>query len=130
MPRPILPALAPALAFALGLAALPAVPAAAQSQRVLTIFGQDKCPEDTICVRAPERERYRIPKELRQSTPSPDDQSWAARAQSVEYVGRSGTNSCSTSGSGGWTGCYSKILEQARAERRAAAKGELPESPR
>lgn len=108
----------------------PITPIAAQDQRILTVFGNDKCPADTICVRAPENERYRIPKELRQSTPSPDDQSWAARSASIEYVGRSGTDSCSPVGAGGWTGCYSKILRQAAEERRAAANGQAVDPPR
>jgi hypothetical protein len=50
------------------------LPALAQSSdRVLVIFGKDKCPTDStgneivVCSRRPEAERYRIPKELRTS---------------------------------------------------------------
>ncbi|WP_136163797.1 hypothetical protein [Sphingomonas flavalba] len=115
-----LPLAAASLALA---AALAPAPAAAQaSERVLTIFGNDKCPADTICVRAPENDRYRIPKELRRSIPTPEDRSWATRVGTMEYTGRTGTGSCSPVGAGGWTGCYQKMLREARDERRAAAE--------
>lgn len=108
---------------------LPAAPAQAQrnsNEQVLYVFGNDPCPRDTICVRAPENERYRIPQQLRRVEPSPQSTSWAARARSMEYVGASGVNSCTPSGAGGWTGCYQQMLRQAREERRARANGELP----
>jgi hypothetical protein len=114
------------------IAALLALPAPALAQgvsneRVLVIFGADPCPRDTICVQAPESERYRIPKNLRNSGPiSPQNQSWAARAARVDSVGRSGTGSCSTSGAGGWTGCYMEQMRAARAERKAAAVENAP----
>lgn len=103
--------------------ALP-VPVAAQlaNDRVLTIFGSDPCPKDTICVRAPESERYRIPKQFRQpDTIAPENQSWAARAQSTLDAGaKSGPGSCTASGPGGWTGCWQQQMRAARAERKAA----------
>ena len=77
---------------------LPAAPAQAQrnsNEQVLVVFGNDPCPRDTICVRRSEGERYRIPQELRRIEPSPNSQSWAARARSMEYVGASGVNSSS-----------------------------------
>jgi hypothetical protein len=110
--------------------AVPTAPATAQrntNEQVLIVFGNDPCPRDTICVRRSETERYRIPQELRRIEPSPQSQSWAQRARSMEYVGASGTNSCTPSGAGGWTGCYQQMLRQAREERRARAAGELPE---
>ncbi|HEV2568481.1 hypothetical protein [Sphingomonas sp.] len=109
---------------------LPSAPAVAQrntNEQVLVIFGDDTCPRDTICVRRSEGERYRIPQELRRIEPSAQSNSWAARARSMEYVGASGTNSCTPSGAGGWTGCYAQMLRQAREERRARERGELPE---
>ena len=115
--------LAIAALSAAGLYAAAPAPVAAQ-ERVLTIFGDDECPRDTICVRAPENERYRIPKELRETTPQPGNESWAARARSMEYVGRTGINSCSPVGAGGWTGCYEQMVRQAREERRQAAAAE------
>jgi hypothetical protein len=109
---------------------LPSAPALAQrnsNEQVLVIFGDDSCPRDTICVRRSESERYRIPQELRRVEPSGQSNSWAARARSMEYAGASGTNSCTPSGAGGWTGCYQQMLRQAREERRARANGELPD---
>jgi hypothetical protein len=38
--------------------------------RLITVFGNDPCPRDEICVRAPENERYRIPKELPRLKPA------------------------------------------------------------
>jgi hypothetical protein len=108
---------------------IPAAPAQAQrTDRVLTIFGEDKCPEDTICVRAPERDRYRIPKELRGPSILPENQSWAARSASVLDTGKSGTGSCTAIGSGGWTGCYMEEMRKARAEAKAnkAAQRDIP----
>ena len=110
--------------------AVPTAPAFAQrntNEQVLVIFGNDACPRDTICVRRSEGERYRIPQELRRVAPSPESQSWASRARSMEYVGASGINSCTPSGAGGWTGCYQQMLRQAREERRARANGEMPD---
>lgn len=111
-------------------ALLPTAPALAQrntNEQVLVVFGEDACPRDTICVRRSEGERYRIPQELRRVEPSGQSTSWAARARSMEYAGASGTNSCSPSGAGGWTGCYQQMLRAAREERRARANGELTE---
>lgn len=109
---------------------LPAAPASAQrntNEQVLIIFGNDSCPRDTICVRRSEGERYRIPQELRRVEPSPENQSWAVRAKSMEYVGASGPMSCTPSGAAGWTGCYQKMLREAREERRARDAGEIPQ---
>ena len=106
---------------AFGYGALAPAPATAQAtERVLTIFGDDPCPRDTICVRAPENDRYRIPEELRENPTAPENQSWASRVESMEYVGRTGTMSCSPVGPGGWTGCYEQMLRKSREERRAA----------
>ena len=110
--------------------AMPTAPVFAQrnsNEQVLVVFGNDSCPRDTICVRRSEGERYRIPQELRRVAPSPENQSWAARARNMEYVGASGTNSCTPSGAGGWTGCYQQMLRQAREERRARANGDIPD---
>ena len=117
--------LATALALAATLAILPATPAAAQHhERVLTIFGNDKCPtsngeEIVVCSRLDENERYRIPKELRDGTNITGAGNWAQRVKSIEYVGASGPQSCSPVGSGGASGCMAQMLRQARDEQRA-----------
>lgn len=102
------------------LCALPFTPATAQ-ERVLTIFGDDRCPVDTICVRAPERDRYRIPKQLRETKQTPDSQSWATRSQAAMSEGKSGAGSCSAAGAGGWTGCWAAQMRAAREEAKARA---------
>lgn len=111
------------VAAALGVATLAPPPAFAQARdKVLIIYGDDKCPvsngeEIVICSRKAEAERYRIPEELRDSFKGARP-SWAERAQSIEYAGRGGTQSCSPVGPGGASGCYNKIVRQARAENK------------
>jgi hypothetical protein len=90
---------------------------------VLIVYGNDPCPtsngeEIVVCARRPENDRYRIPEELREST-AKGAPSWSERTKSLEYVGTSGTNSCTPVGSGSWTGCWSQLMRQAREERKA-----------
>lgn len=106
---------------------LPA-PAFAQQEKVrrLVIYGNDPCPraqsadEVVVCARRPETERYRIPRELRDSAAEddPESTSWAARAESLEYVGRTGIQSCSTVGPGGVSGCWNEMVRAWRRDRR------------
>ncbi len=119
---------AAALLLAPFVAPLP-VQAQLSNDRVLTIFGEDKCPSDTICVRAPEAERFRIPKQFRNNgATGPENQSWAARAQATTDAGaRSGTGSCTASGPGGWTGCFQQQMRAARAEAAARAADQNPD---
>ena len=92
----------------------------------LIIYGDDPCPESTdpneitVCARLPDSDRYRVPPSLRDKPNEPASNSWANRATELSYVGRTGTDSCSTVGGGGFTGCFNQIVNQARAERRAA----------
>ena len=112
-------------------AAVPLLPAPAAAQapqeriRRLVVYGNDPCPrgasgeEVVICARRPETERYRIPRELRdQPDDDPDSTSWAVRAEALEYVGRSGIQSCSTVGPGGASGCWNELVRAWRKERR------------
>ena len=120
---------------ALTLAALTAAsalafPAVAQEQppreRIarIVVYGNDPCPniegsdDIVICARRPETERYRIPPELRADDNDPESMSWAERAQSLEFVGRTGIQSCSTVGPGGFTGCWAEMKRAARNDRR------------
>jgi hypothetical protein len=105
------------LAFALSIVPLSASAPATAQQRTLTIFGDDKCPADTICVVAPETERFRIPKPFRERLPSPDSTSWAIRSQATLSEGKTGADSCSTVGAGGWTGCFMKQMQAAYSEK-------------
>lgn len=116
------------------------MPLAAQAQSgaqngVLVIYGGDKCPtnengeEIVICQRLDEAERFRIPKNLRDTEGRPQaNQSWAVRSQSALEAGQMGTGSCSTVGASGGTGCFVKQATRARAESRERldAQTDLP----
>lgn len=114
-----------AVPFALGLAV--AGPAAAQGtapepkMNMVIIYGDDKCPESgddtiTVCARKAESERFRIPENLRQSS-SPSNEAWNNKVIAYETVGRTGTQSCSPVGAGGWTGCTGQMLKQAAGDK-------------
>lgn len=113
-------------AAALGLAGLlaPTAPAFAQNTKVseIIVYGTDPCPRSTddeivVCARKPEAERYRIPERLRQGGSLQSRQAWAARAKQFEVVGRTGINSCSPVGPGGWTGCTEQLIKQSFTDR-------------
>lgn len=100
--------------------------AVADTDRVkqVIVYGDDPCPtsdtgEILVCARLPDGDRYRIPKELRTDPNDPRVQSWANRAQALEYVGKSGTQSCSPVGAGGFTGCFAQLARAAKEERKA-----------
>lgn len=92
--------------------------------KLVYVYGDDPCPQQgaadeiVICAKMPEQERYRIPKELRGDPYAPQNLSWANRARSLETVGASGINSCSTAGAGGFTGCFAKLAREAKEERK------------
>jgi len=120
-------AASPALAQQPGLPVPNATPPAAEPRvNQVIVYGDDPCSpsrdpdEITVCARLPESDRFRIPPNLRNNPNDPASQSWAGRATELAYVGRTGTESCSTTGPGGFTGCLNQVINQARAERRAA----------
>jgi hypothetical protein len=120
-----------ALAVGLGGLALPAAPALAQEARVseIIVYGTDPCPRSTddeivVCARKPESERFRIPEALRQGGALQSRQAWAARAKQFEVVGRTGINSCSPVGPGGWTGCTEQLIGQAFTDREEQVKSD------
>jgi hypothetical protein len=129
-----MPIMKPAFALAASLFAFGAVPASAQEgptdpgqERVnlVIVYGDDACPQSNggdivVCARKGENERYRIPEPLRGDPNAPANQAWGERAKSIEYVGRSGTESCSPTGAGGATGCFTKLANLAKAERKQA----------
>jgi hypothetical protein len=127
-------ALAAASAAAAALVPAPAgAQTAAPQERIrhIIVYGRDPCPraasgdEIVICGRRPETERYRIPQELRDqgSENDPESTSWAARAEALEYVGRTGIQSCSTVGPGGVSGCWNELVRAWRKDR-ATGDGE------
>ncbi len=116
------------------IAIIMSVPAAAQAQEATTvqpgdekinqliIYGDDKCPESTgdeivVCARMDEADRFRIPSSLRGDPNDPRNQAVSERIKAYEYVGASGTMSCSPSGAGGFTGCGLKEIDKAYAEK-------------
>jgi hypothetical protein len=124
-----------AIAAALAVPLAWAAPAAAQqAPGVLLIYGNDKCPtnkegeEIVVCRRLDESERYRVPKDLRESEVTPQRESWAVRQQEALATGATGTGSCSTVGANGATGCFVQQATIARRERRRekAAEQNLP----
>jgi hypothetical protein len=124
--------LAATAAMAGGFALVPA-PAAAQQGNVaeIIVYGNDPCPRSTddqvvVCARHPEAERYRIPEKLRPGGTFQQQQSWANRSKVLETVGDTGTNSCSPVGPGGFTGCLTQVIKQARSQSRQQAEDNQP----
>ncbi|MET0372282.1 MAG: hypothetical protein ABW039_13015 [Sphingobium sp.] len=104
-----------------------APPATPGSERVnlVIVYGQDSCPPSqgddiVVCARKGEEERYRIPEPLRGDPNQPSHQAWGERVKSMEYVGKSGTESCTPVGGGGTTGCFAQLARMAKLERQAA----------
>jgi hypothetical protein len=123
-----------AVAFAGGFAAL-AAPASAQDAAPnvaeIIVYGSDPCPRSTddqvvVCARRPEAERYRIPPKMRPSGTPQQMQSWAVRSKNLETVGATGINSCSPVGPAGYTGCLTKVIQEARGERKQTADQQTP----
>lgn len=124
---------APTAAAALfgGLVALPAPVVAQSNVAEIVVYGSDPCPRSTddaiyVCNRLPESERYRIPQRLREGGLPQQRESWAQRAKMLETVGDTGTNSCSPVGPGGYTGCVTQVIRQAREQRRQQAEESIP----
>ena len=117
-----------------GLAATPAMLPAQAGSRIaeIEVYGNDPCPRSTddqvvVCARKPEAERYRIPEKMRGVGSYQSRQSWANRALQVETVGRTGINSCSPVGPGGWTGCTQQLINQAFKENREDRRANTPD---
>ena len=103
---------------------------------VLTLFGNERCPtnaqgeEIVICVRRSAQEQYRVPKELREFVVTPENASWATKAQATLDAG-SGVNtigSCSAVGPGGASGCFGQRVRESRLENKTRA-AEVPVLP-
>jgi hypothetical protein len=96
----------------------------------ITVYGNDRCPQSSserivVCARRPESERYRIPQRLRDD-PDQSESSWAEDAEALETIGRTGPQSCSTVGPGGFTGCWEEMVRQARRERQQQRERNRP----
>src|SRR4051812_7139485 len=124
--------LAVTAAGAAGFAALPR-PAVAQQNSIaeIIVYGTDPCPRSTddqvvVCARRPESERYRIPEKYRPSGTRQQTEAWANKARVLETVGDTGINSCSPVGPGGYTGCLTQVIREARDQRQQQAEQTTP----
>ena len=114
--------------------ALPAAAPAQQAEtgrppqriRDVTLTPGQRCPKETadeVVVCHTLDNPYRIPKALRDDGPVPAaNQSWAARTQTVDQVGRVAgglPDTCSAVGTGGQSGCAMLTNQQWAAEQRA-----------
>ena len=130
------------LSLAAALLALPAAASAQQSsnataqaetgqpvQRIrnVQLRSGDKCPPasspDEIVVCGTLDQPYRIPKELRETTPAAVNNSWVNRAATIDDVSREAgglPNTCSPVGTGGQTGCTTELLRNYAEEKREA----------
>lgn len=105
---------------------------------VLVLYGNERCPtnndgdEIVVCDRRDAQEQYRVPKELREFAITPENESWAARAQGTLGTPGSGVDtigSCSAVGAGGSLGCFAQQARVARGDKRAADKAASPRLP-
>lgn len=130
MTRALFPRLTLAATAMVGAATSLTAPAPLAAQNVpaptMTIYGKQKCPTDSngneivVCVRRPPGEQFRIPKELRELEVTPENESWAAKAQANDKAGVEGIGTCSTVGAGGATGCLAQRGQLYKRERQAA----------
>lgn len=109
-------------AFAQG-ADQPLVDPSGEKVNQLIVYGDDPCPKSegstiTVCARKEEEERFRIPKPLRDNPNALVNQAWSQKVRAYETVGNFGTNSCSAVGAGGPTGCLTRLIDRAYAEKR------------
>jgi len=122
-------------AAAIGALAVAPAPAVAQNPggnvAEIIVYGNDPCPRSTddqvvVCARRPETERYRIPEKLRPSGTRQQTEAWANKARVLETVGATGINSCSPVGPGGYTGCLTRVIREARDQRQQQAEDSTP----
>jgi hypothetical protein len=109
-----------------GLLAVPAPAIAQVGQGTVTIYGNDPCPAQNICVRAPESQRYRLPNSQNPQGTRQQRRSWARQAQTLNTVGATGAGSCSAVGPGGFTGCLTQQINENRKANREAQQNDTP----
>jgi hypothetical protein len=96
----------------------------------MLVYGTDPCPPSrqgdiVICARRPDHDRYRIPERFRPPDKlTGENEAWAYKAEQLEMVGATGTQSCSPVGPGGSTGCIQQLITQARKERQQEKRDE------
>ena len=115
-----------AAALAGGLVAVPAPAFAQAGQGKITIYGNDPCPAQNICVRAPESQRYRLPQSQNPQGTRQQRESWAQRSQALTTAGATGAQSCSPVGPGGFTGCLTQEIRQSKQARKEQQEQDTP----
>jgi hypothetical protein len=90
----------------------------------IIVYGNDECPQSkgdeiTVCARLAEKERYRIPKSLRDDPNNIRNESFTNKVIAYEHISASGTMSCSPTGAGGFTGCGLSEINKAYAEKKS-----------
>lgn len=119
-PSLLIPALTAVFAFATPAAAQTGPSNVEPKVNQVIVYGDQPCPtssDDEIVVCARDPNEFRIPEKLRGNPNAPANQAWGVRATQIEYVGRSGIGTCSATGADGASGCFKKLVQQARAER-------------
>jgi hypothetical protein len=102
-------------------------PALAQAgQTTLVIYGNDPCPREYICIRKSESERYRLAPSQNPQGTRQQRQSWAKKSQQLMTVGNTGTMQCSPVGPGGYTGCLTQEINQAKQDAREQQQQNTP----
>lgn len=116
-----------------GVAVLPTPAIAQQAGNVaeVIVYGDDPCPRSTddqivVCARRPEADRYRIPEKLRPSGTRQQTEAWAKKSRVLETAGSTGINSCSPVGPGGYTGCLTQVIREAREQRQQSNSDNVP----
>ncbi|NCP11440.1 MAG: hypothetical protein GW859_05720 [Sphingomonadales bacterium] len=105
-----------------------AADAGADTIRQQVVYGDDQCTQPTsdnetvVCIIVVEAERYRIPAILRGDPNASENQAWATKIERIETISRTGINSCSPTGLGGFTGCSQKMINAAVAARKQDAR--------
>ena len=114
------------VALLVSMAAVPAPAVAQAGQYTIVVYGNDPCPQEAICIRKGESERYRIPPALNQQGTTQQRTSWAQKSKVLTTVGDTGTGSCSAVGPGGHTGCLVQSIKQAKSQTRQQAEDNQP----
>jgi len=123
-----------ALSGAAGTQITAAMPALAQisQDRVVDVYGDERCPSSNgqqivVCRHHDIQEKYRIPKDLRDSEPAPQAAGGNTNALSaVNTTGGTGVQiqSCNAIGSGVNAGCTKSQLDNWKAQQRAQKQQE------
>jgi hypothetical protein len=113
-------------AMAGGFVALPTPAFAQAGQSTIVIYGNDPCPSSYICIRKGESERYRLPPSQNPQGTRQQRQSWAKKSQQLMSVGNTGTMQCSPVGPGGYTGCLTQEINQAKQDAREQQQQNTP----